>query len=250
MTPPSNHPLIPESWGEGLPEVFYARLGDQIGRQRHMSADGHSLLVLHQPPEPDDELRAGRLFWRDAEGAWRSSHHGDGAQALTQHLEEYSQRIERVDLLEERSSGVEAYFGVTERIAPLRRAVTHLHHVLQEAREAHAQDRELILLRDQAYALERRAELLAKNTESALNFEIARQAERQAQSSYQMALSAHRLNVLAAFFFPITAISSLLGVNYKEVIAGTFPPSLFMGAVAIGLCIGLVIMRLISPRNR
>ena len=42
---------------------------------------------------------------------------------------------------------------------------------------------------------------------------MARRAEEQAKSGEKMALASHRLNVLAAIFFPVVTISSIMGMN-------------------------------------
>src|SRR5258705_279200 len=57
---------LPPDWQ--LPATFVQRLGDNAGRQRAMSADGHLLLVLHEPPAAGAPERTGRAFWRDPAG--------------------------------------------------------------------------------------------------------------------------------------------------------------------------------------
>ena len=76
--------LIPSDWD--MPAVFRRRLGDRVGRQRVMIADGHLLLVLHRLPTADEHERRGRLFWRHPDGKWHSPNAIDGAQALAAHL--------------------------------------------------------------------------------------------------------------------------------------------------------------------
>ena len=74
-------------------------------------------------------------------------------------------------------------------------------------------DRDLISFRDRAYEIERTAELLQTETKNAFDLLMARRADEQAESSRRMAVSTHRLNLLAAFFFPVAALSGILGVN-------------------------------------
>src|SRR5437764_1312400 len=51
---------LPPDWQ--LPAAFAQRLGDNAGRQRAMSADGHLLLVLHEPPAAGAPERPGRAY--------------------------------------------------------------------------------------------------------------------------------------------------------------------------------------------
>jgi hypothetical protein len=83
---------IPHDWH--VPGTFLKRLGDSVGRQRAMQAEGHLLLILHEPPVPGVAERKGRLFWRDPEGSWRSKPLGDGPQALKRHVNEFGDRVE------------------------------------------------------------------------------------------------------------------------------------------------------------
>ena len=60
--------VLPPSWE--VPAQFRERLGERVGRQRAMMADGHLLLVLHRPPKKDEVERFPRLFWRKPDGTW------------------------------------------------------------------------------------------------------------------------------------------------------------------------------------
>ena len=105
------------------------------------------------------------------------------------------------------------YHTVLEQIAPVLRTSRGLHRALQQAREMLKSERELINLRDQSAGIERNAELLLQDAQFGLNFTVARQAEAQAAASRQMAAAAHRLNLLAALFLPLTALTSLFGME-------------------------------------
>ena len=76
--------ILPPTWD--VPAEFRERLGEKVGRQRAMLADGHLLLVLHRPPKGNDPERTGRVFWRKPDGAWQSSDLGNGVAALSRHL--------------------------------------------------------------------------------------------------------------------------------------------------------------------
>src|SRR5690606_26550593 len=100
------------------------------------------------------------------------------------------------------------------------RSVNNVYATVQKAREAVPDDRKLLVLRDAAYELSRRAELLYTDSRHALDYHIAQRAEEQAASSERMAVASHRLNLLVAFFFPIATLASILGVNIATGLEG------------------------------
>jgi Mg2+ and Co2+ transporter CorA len=59
----------------------------------------------------------------------------------------------------------------------------------------------------------RNLELLSEDVRNAIQHRSARDAEAQAQLSRQALQASHRLNILAALFFPLTAVASLFGMN-------------------------------------
>jgi hypothetical protein len=167
-----NSSILPAIWN--VPEEFRNRVGNMVGRQRMMVADGHLLLLLHAPPSPEENERVGRFFWRSPDGTWASNELGGGPIALNQHLDEFDSIIESWDEREEKASTADEYFEIMEAIAPICRATTHLHQVLQEARKTCPEYREIINLRDRAYDIERTAELLYTGTKNGLDFAVAR----------------------------------------------------------------------------
>lgn len=238
--------LLPAVWE--VPKSFRERLGTSAGRQRTMFDERHLLLVLHAPPKPDDTLRRGRFIWRKPDGSWTSNDLGGGIGALGKHLAEYAEVIQQFDRLEEEAQTAADYFAVLEGLAPVLRAAAHLHQTLQEARRLVPEDRDLIIMRDQAYDLERTADLLYTNAKNALDFAIARRAEEESRSSRQMALSAHRLNILAAFFFPLATLSAIFGVNLLHGLEDSPPPLAFLLLVGSGLAAGAILAAFITRR--
>ncbi|MCH5373674.1 MAG: CorA family divalent cation transporter [Planctomycetes bacterium] len=240
--------LIPRVWE--VPEIFRRRLGNKVGRQRLMEADGHLLLVLHLPPAPDEIERQGRLIWRRPDGTWTWNDLGSGPQVVNKHLDQYADLIQKCDDQEEHAGNVEDYFSVMERLAPLMRAARHQHQVLQEARKACPDDREIINFRDRAYEIERSAELLYSETKNSLDLAVARRAEEQAESSRRMAVSAHRLNLLAAFFFPLATISAVFGTNLRHGLETLPPPWPLLALVGVGLLCGIVLTGFVTASKR
>lgn len=236
----SSASLLPRAWD--VPEVFRRRLGANVGRQRAMEHEGHLLLVLHAPPLPDESERQGRLFWRNPEGQWRSTEQGAGLASLQTHVSEYADQVSQLDTREQQAANTEQYFEVINQLAPLLRASRNLHNVLQTARKMFPEERSLIDLRDQAYAIERNAELLSADTHTSLDFAVAKQNEQQSLAAHKMAVSSHRLNVLAAIFFPMATLSALFGVNLQHTLEKTSPPWPFLILAAIGLAMGLALV--------
>lgn len=243
--------LLPESWA--VPQVFRDRLGDEVGRQRVMHADGHLLLVLHRVPGEEDLVRRGRFFWRQPDGTWRCHPDGGDQAALHRHVKEYEDAVRKLEEQEESATGAEDYFAVLRWIVPLCRAARHLHAVLQQARELQPGDRDLITSRDEAGNVERAAELVAADASNGLEYAMAKQAEEHAKNSYAMAISSHRLNRLAAIFFPIATIGAVFGMNVTHGYETEYAPFLFWalvaGTVILGVFLNLSIMNT-PPRLR
>ena len=237
--------VLPAAWK--VPDVFRARLGEAAGKQRAMESGGHVLLVLHEPPGAGETERRGRYFWREPDGGWKSSSLGAGVQALKKHVAEYAERVEAIDDQLLRAQASEDYFRVLQSIGPLYRASRNMHATLQQAREMAPADRELIALRDQAGEIERAAELLQNDAKHGLDFLIARKTEEQAQRSYQMAVSAHRLNLLAAIFFPLATLSAIFGMNLEHGLPQQ-SNGVFWMVLAIGLLSGMFLTMLIAAR--
>jgi hypothetical protein len=129
-----------------------------------------------------------------------------------------------------------------------------LYETLQQARETIKDDRQLIVARDQAYELTRRADLLYDDAKNALDFAVAWQAEQQAESAHQMTVATHRLNMLVAFFFPIATLSAIFGVEMNHGLrtwderSGPMP---FLAVMFIGLICGVLLTRFIArPAGR
>jgi Mg2+ and Co2+ transporter CorA len=167
---------------------------------------------------------------------------------LRAHLAEYADRIDKLEDQLQAAAGADDYFSLLQAIAPLHRTVRNLHAALQQAREMAPDDRDLITLRDQSGDLERAAELLHGDAKNGLDYTIARQTEEQTRRSYEMAVAAHRLNLLAAVFFPIATLTSIFGMNLVHPLA-QFPAELaFWGVVGVGLFSGLILTLAIANR--
>jgi len=204
--------IIPPTWA--LPDAIKIRLSQSTyGRQRAIVEAGHLLLVLHKPPGPDDREREGVLFWRNPAGDWQFNRGGPGPGGLKRHVQSYAEIEARLTSDYEQATDLNTLFDLTESLAPLVRAARNMHQALQAARDAIKNDPFLIEVRDLAYEVERNLDLLNEDARNAIQFRTAREAEEQARLSKQALQASHRLNILAALFFPLTAITSVFGMN-------------------------------------
>ena len=236
MSSPS---ILPKVWE--VPQIFRDRLGSTVGRQRTMFHEGHLLLVAHEPPQVDEFERRGEFFWREPNGTWHSGNGRPGIDGLRTHIEEYASRLNEVSEQEEKVQTSDELFVLIEELAPLQRATRNMFTILQEARELVKEDRAIIDFRDRAYELTRQSDLLSQQLQAALDYRLAKQAEEQARASHEMAIAAHRLNSLAAFFLPIATISSVFGASLKHQMEDYLPPWPFVGMVVVGLVAGVVL---------
>lgn len=240
--------LLPSNWE--VPAAIEERLGNRVGRQRMIAEEEHLLLVLHQPPKPDQPEREPALFWRRPDGSWMSDQSGSGSAGLEELLQKYDAVIDDCEQDESQAVTSQEYFSVLDRMSPIRRAAAHLYGVLQQAREMTDSDRFVINMRDRAYELERRAELLYSGTKNSLDYAVARRSEEQTAASNRMAAAAHRLNLLAAFFFPLVSVGSILGVNLTFPYRDHDSPIPFLVFLLVGLGCGSILTLVLMTTSR
>lgn len=239
---------LPSTWN--LPEQIVARLGTRgQGKQRAMFAEGHLLLILHKAPSADALDREIVLFWREPSGAWHSSDNGKGVRALLEHLEGYVRRDEAMEKRFKSAALSADYFALLQEAAPLMRASRNMHEALQAAREAVPGDGDLIDLRDWAGNLYRNFELLYTDSKNGLDYAIARKAEEQTEIEAQSLRTADRLNVMAALFFPLTAIASVFGMQLHHGLENT-SAWLFWLVFLIGIALGFVMRAWVLAARR
>lgn len=242
--------IIPPTWD--LPPAIRTRLGQNTyGRQRAMVEDGHLLLVLHKPPGPDELEREGALFWRNPGGEWQFNRGGPGPGSLKRHVQSYEEIENKVVRDYEAATDTTALFNLLETLTPLVRATRNMHQALQAAREAIGSDPFIIEMRDLAYELDRNLELLLEDVRNAIHYRTAREAEEQAELSKQALQASHRLNILAALFFPLTAVASLFGMNLAHGMSER-SPAVFWIVAAVSVVVGFLMKGwvLAAPRPK
>lgn len=229
--------ILPATWN--IPESIRARIGKTTyGRQRAIFEEGHLLLVLHQPPTGADSKRVGELFWRTPSGDWHWNHGASMSTTVKRHLQSYAELEAKIAEECETATDLRQHFDLLEKLVHLARAARNQHAALQAAREAVKGDPFLVELRDLAYDLERSFDLLLEDVRNTIAYRTARKAEEQAHASQAALRASHRLNVLAALFFPLTALTSLFGMNLTHGVNPNSPAvfwSIFGGSVIVGL---------------
>lgn len=247
---PPAQPLLPSAWQ--VPEEFRLRLGEQVGRQRIMHAEGHLLLVLHAPPSPEAEEREGCFFWRDQTGRWTPSGASPAQPGLSDLLTQYEQALDHLQAAEDRAKTARDYFDLLNRLNPLVRTARNLHATIQKGREAVPEDRQLLLWRDRAYVTARSAELLHSDAKNALGFAIAERAEQEAEYSRGAAAAAARLNMLVACFFPVATLAAIFGANLHHGLESwdeRYAPLPMVVMLTGGLLLGVILMLAINRRR-
>ena len=237
------HPIIPARWS--VPAIFHQRLGEKVGRQRLMVADGHLLLILHKLPVPGAEEREPLLFWRNPQGDWQSTESGSGLGTLKEHMTLFDRAADKLEGKLNAQPTADSYFAVLQQATPLLRAARNLTSVLQQAREAVAADRHILLARDEAVEIERHLELLHSEALHGLQFLVASRTEEQARLGEQLVVSSHRLNLLMSLCLPATALASVLGMNVRHGLEGQ-AIWIFWVVLAVAVALGLIIVALVA----
>jgi hypothetical protein len=240
--------VLPGTWK--VPELFHARLGEQAGRQRMMSADGHLLMILHKIPQPGNPDREPILFWRDTAGTWKSTGSGAGLAELRALVDDFTKHVDKLEDRMQEAPNSKTYFEILQTTGPLLRTIRNMHTTLQQAREAFQMDRHILVARDQAGELERAVELLHADAKNGLEYMVARQMEEQAENSEQLLTAGHKLNMLIAIFLPLTALGSAFGMNFRHGLEGITSPLLFWGTLIVGIMLGFFVKALLDTPSR
>ncbi|WP_145077872.1 magnesium transporter CorA family protein [Aureliella helgolandensis] len=231
--------IIPPNWQ--LPDALRKRVGNAAGRQRMMQHEQQLLIVAHLVPEPGEHSRRGVLFWRDGQAEWHASNGDPGKVAIDQLLGNYAKALEVFDGQEARAKRADEYVPILEGLAPLSRAVRNFSDVLQEARRAAPDCDQLIDARDRAYEIARTAELLYQDTKNSMDIAVVRRAEEQALASQRTTAAAHRLNTMAALFFPLATLGAIFGTTLTENWSWSFSSGPFILFLLSGLVAGVAL---------
>ena len=230
--------IIPPGWN--LPEPIRARLGQKtFGRQRIVFEDGHLLIILHKPPTAEDTTREGVMFWRTPDGNWKWTR-GIGGAPLMAHVQNYADREATLSSAFDQANTAELLYQLQAEVTPVARSARNMHNALQAARDAVKTEKLLIDARDRAYEIERNLELLLEDVRNMIQYRTIKEAEEQSRLSAEALRASHRLNVLAAIFLPLTAITGVFGMNFATGLnqgSAAFFWVIFFAAMAVGFAL-------------
>ena len=128
-----NEKRLPKTWD--LPFEIRRQLSGRGGRQRALAADNHLMIVVHQVPPARSIPGETVYFWRDRDQQWHFSERGGGFSALVKLVQEYDDRITR---LEEKIADAKdslTRFRVLDLVTPILRSARNLNDALQKAWE-------------------------------------------------------------------------------------------------------------------
>lgn len=225
-----------------LPPEIESRLGSEsYGPQRAIHEADHLLIVLHRPPCSDDDFNRERvLFLLTPDGKLQCNGKSDGEAKMKRLLADYRKLWEDLDRKYSLGLGAANLFELIESVTPLKRSSANMARALQSARESSQDNRFLIGMRDKSHDIARAFEILLSDLKTALDFRVAKNAEEQSTKTDEMAAAQHRLNLLAAFTFPVMAVATLLGMNLKHGFEKQHP-AIFWSVLAAGALIGFFV---------
>lgn len=234
-----------------LPEHFAVerelleQFSNRPGHQRCVEGHDELLLVVHEVPQPGVPEREALYFWKRRDGRWMEEQ-GEGLGGLVELLERYSKAIDaHEDVIDDADTAAEI-FAILRHSGPLARSTRNLVAALEQALMVDHDDREIRACRDRAREVERAADLLNADARVTLEFWRAERAEENSRSAARLGRIAFRMNLLAGFFLPLMAFSSLFGMNVN--IPSVFAP-LFWGILMFGGVTGAFLLWLVGRQT-
>ena len=233
---PAHYEIEPE-----LREQF----SNRPGHQRCVEGHDELLLVVHEVPLPAIPEREAVFFWRRRDGRWTQPG-GSGLNELGELLDRYAQVLDGHEGSLDKVSTAAQIFGVLRHSGPLARSTRNLVLAMEQTLAADPENREIRAHRDRARELERAADLLNADARITLEFWQAERSEEQSHASARLGKIAFRMNLLAGFFLPLMAFSSLFGMNVK--IPGFMEP-LFWAILVVGIGTGALLLWLVGRQT-
>ena len=173
----------------------------------------------------------------------------NGGKALRALLAEFDAIYDRHDADYKEAKTARALFNILDGLGPLKRTTAHLYEALQQAREATPDEPLFIEQRDEAYTISRAISLLHDEVNLALNFQIAKNAEEQNAKADEALMAQNRLNLLAAFTFPLISIATIFGMNLTHGLEDRHV-LIFWIVFVTGSAVGLGLKSWVLPRKK
>ncbi len=218
------------------------QFSNRPGHQRCVEGRDELLLVVHEVPQPGVPEREALYFWKRRDGRWTQPG-GPGLSELGELLDRYGSAIDQHEAMIDEADTAAEIFAILRHSGPLARSSRNLVQALEQALIAAHDDREIRSYRDRARELERAADLLHADARVTLEFWQAERSEEHSRSSARLGRIMFRMNLLAGFFMPLMALSSLFGMNVG--IPG-FAQPYFWGILLLGIFIGGLLLWLVG----
>lgn len=226
------------------PELL-EQFSNRPGHQRCVEGRNELLLVVHEVPSPGIPEREAIFFWRRRDGRWTQPG-GPGLSELVDLLERYARSIDLHESVIDEADTAAEIFDILRHSGPLSRSLRNLVQAMEQTLAADQDDREIRACRDRARELERAADLLHNDARVTLEFWQAERAEEHARSAARLGKIAFRMNLMAGFFLPLMAMSSLFGMNV------TIPHYMvpwFWGILGTGILTGAAILWFVAVKS-
>jgi hypothetical protein len=188
------------------------QFSNRPGHQRCVEGQDELLLVVHEVPQPGIAEREALFFWKRRDGRW-SQPGGGGLSELGELLERYAEAIDEHQRVIDGASTAAQIGGVLRHAGPLARTTRNLQQALQQGLAADLENREIRACRDRARELERAADLLHADARVMLECWQAARSEELARTCARLCKLVFWMSLVAGFFLPLIAVSTLLGMQ-------------------------------------
>jgi len=229
-------------------EEVLEQLGRRPGHQRVLEGSGEVLVIVHEVPKAGVREREALFFWKTRRDGWRSREVPGGLKGLQELLERYAAVIDALEENLEFAEKGQQLYEILKHTLPLCRSLRNLVAVLEGVLSLEDGQREILVLRDRARELERAAELLNADAQNALSYFRTESAEEQAEAAERTDRATMRLNLLAAAFLPLIALTGLFGMNVRNALEDSHVAFWVIGAV--GLASGCGLLRVFMGRHK
>ena len=235
------------SWD--LPPAIERRLGPKsYGRQRVIAEEGHVLIVLHGVLGKDQDFPEEHVFLRSPDGTLQGNGKPKGEKQLRQLLADFDTTYDELEQQYKEARSASQLFAVLDLVSPIKRTSSHLYETLQAARQA-IDETLFIELRDEAYMISRAYDLVHEEIKLALDYRIAKNTEKQAKQAAEALKAQNRLNILAAFTFPLISLATIFGMNLTHGFEN-LSPIVFWAVFIFGTVVGLILKAWVLPRRK
>lgn len=227
-----------------LPERWRYRVGDPVGRQRMLEEDGHLLLILHEVPGDSEK---DWFFWVDETKKWSSAPEAGGLRHMRLLLDRYEEVVDALEARLKVADSVADFYSILREEAPVGRALKQVRLIAARARKIHKKNRPLLQIRSIAEELDDDLTLVQNEARLGMEAVAAESAENQRIVSEKQTSDGLKLNLLASFYLPLMALSSLMGMNVINGFEDT--RWMFWLIFTIGVGAGAVLVKVVGRRQ-